>query len=84
MQTTKSNKAGERTQIENGDTVWISGYEFTVTEVDNGETRNAYGNRVWYFTGILTENPVNDSILWTCYNGGRLSWRKNDNLTKAL
>lgn len=71
------------TEIENGDTVLNYGYEFLVTEVDGGTTLTAHGQRVWYFTGICTDSPRNNSIRHTCYNGGRYSWRKGENLTKG-
>lgn len=47
---------------ENG-TVWIQGYEFKIKnlKIVNGVAR---------FTGICTDNPVNDSIRKTGYNGG--------------
>lgn len=46
-----------------GATVWVQGYEFTVRNlrIVNGVAR---------FTGVCTNNPRNDSIRHTSYNGG--------------
>ena len=35
--------------------------------------KNALGQDVWNYTGVCTENPCNDSIRNTPYNGGRYS-----------
>ena len=52
----------------------VSGHEFVasnVTITPDGE------KRVMRFTGTCTDNPVNDSIRRTGYNGGRYGWFVN-------
>jgi hypothetical protein len=50
--------------------VWVEGYEFYVTDVCFTDKPG-----VRHFTGILTENPINDRLRHTSYNGGRYSLR---------
>jgi hypothetical protein len=58
----------------NGDVVWIQGYEFTVEGV-----REYPGTLtdppLCRFVGRLTDNPRNDAIRGTAYNGGVYGWR---------
>lgn len=49
--------------LSEGATVYVQGYEFTVKNlrIVDGVAR---------FTGVCTDNPRNDSIRKTSYNGG--------------
>lgn len=57
-------------QIFEGAIVKVNGYEFVASDVEwFGEDEP--NGPVVRFTGTCTDNPVNDDIRNTCYNGGR-------------
>ena len=53
-----------------GSRVWNSGHEFIATDV---RLVVIDGRHVAYYTGVCTDNPCNDSIRHTGYNGGHYS-----------
>lgn len=57
----------------NGDTVRIQGYEFSVTNVRI--ITMADGQEVVRFVGVCTDAKDNDPIRNTSYNGGTYGWR---------
>jgi hypothetical protein len=58
--------------------VWKCGKEFIATNVRKATSPNAFGDVVWYFDGVCTDNPVNDDIRKTLYNGGSYAWLASD------
>ena len=52
---------------DDGQVVMIQGYEFTATEV---RIIQDHGQEVLRFKGTCTDNPCNDTIRHTGFNGG--------------
>lgn len=63
-------------RLVNGQIVRVYGKEFTATNVRpaiNGHGETVPG--VFHYTGTCTDDPCNDDIRHTGYNGGTYSWR---------
>lgn len=63
-------------RIQNGAIVKIQGYEFVASDVEWTDEKDQFsgaltGRRLVRFTGTCTENPINNSIRGTAYDGGR-------------
>jgi hypothetical protein len=60
--------------LKEGQVVRNYGKEFIARDVTKGKTPNGLGQTVWYYRGECTDNPCNDRIRRTGFNGGRYSW----------
>ena len=53
-----------------GDKIWNHGHEFIVTEPRVHEVKNSAFTHQFTYIGVCTDDPSNDSIRNTGFNGG--------------
>lgn len=62
-------------RLAEGQVVWNAGHEFKVTALKFYPDTEHPGYEVMRYTGVCTDDPCNDRIRHTGYNGGTYGYR---------